>query len=319
MQICIAESRLKWSTQGVDLDWEEVRLFLVVAEHRTLSEAARRLGISQATASRRLTALEDRVGYPLFDRTVEGAEITTLGTRWLEPARRMAEWATELSDTADLANVKPAGVVRIMAPPSLAFDFVAPFARAVRERYPEITLQVLSRTGSLDLMRRDADIALQMQPPTQRELATVRTFTHYNDAFVSKAYAKKLKQPPKPADVNYIAWAPPFEQFPPNPQLAEMIPGFIPSFAADDFLVQLRAAEAGVGAIFMQKVRHRFNRDSPLVPLGLHLGPHAKGSFHVVCAKTALGVERIRAVAELLDQELADAERLSAEHYGLVK
>jgi DNA-binding transcriptional LysR family regulator len=303
----------------MDLSWEDVRLFLAVAEHGSLSEAARRLRIGQPTVSRRLSELEDRVGYPLFDRTVEGAEITTLGTRWLEPARRMAEWASELSHTAELANDQPAGVVRITAPPGVAFDFVAPFARAVRERYPLIRLQVLSRVEYLDLTRREADIALRMRAPTQRELVTLRTFTHWNDAFVSKAYAKKLKQPPSLADIDYIAWAPPFEQFPPNPQLAEMIPGFMPAFAADDFIVQLRAAEAGVGAIFMQKVRHRFNRDSPLVPLGLELGPHGKSSFHVVCAKSALGVGRIRAVAELLDQELAYAERLSAEHYGPLK
>lgn len=303
----------------MDLSWEDGRLFLAVAEHGTLSEAGRRLGISQATVSRRLSELEDRIGYPLFDRTEEGAEITTLGSRWLEPARRMAEWAGELNHKADLKNDKPIGVVRIAAPSSLAFDFVAPFARAVREGYPGIKLQVLSRVEGLDLTRREADIALQLLAPTQSELRTVRTVTHWNDAFVSKAYAKKLKRRPSLADLDYIAWAPPFEHFPPNPQLAEMVPGFVPTFASDDYIVQLRAAEAGVGAIFMQKLRHRFNRDSPLVPLGLELGPQSKGAFHLVCAKSTLRLERIRAVAELLDLELAYADQLSAEQYGPVK
>jgi DNA-binding transcriptional LysR family regulator len=95
-----------------------------------------------------------------------------------------------------------------------------------------------------------------------------------------------------------------------------MIPNFRPVFASDDFIVQLRAAEAGVGALFMQKARHRFNRDSNLVPLGLDLGPHAKNTMHVVCAKSALGVARVRAVAELLKEELIYAERLSKEAYG---
>ena len=75
-------------------------------------------------------------------------------------------------------------------------------------------------------------------------------------------------------------------------------------------------AEAGVGAIFMQKVRHRFNRESQLVPLGLELGQHGKSTVHVVCAKSALGVARIRAVAELLKAELLYAEKLSQEAYG---
>jgi DNA-binding transcriptional LysR family regulator len=83
-------------------------------------------------------------------------------------------------------------------------------------------------------------------------------------------------------------------------------------FASDDFIVQRRAAEAGVGAIFLARMRHRFSRDSPLVPLGLELGPHAKSSLFVVCAKSALAVPRIRAVAELLAEELTWATRAAA-------
>jgi hypothetical protein len=73
--------------------------------------------------------------------------------------------------------------------------------------------------------------------------------------------------------------------------------------------VQRRAAEAGVGAIFLAALRHRFSRDTPLVPLGLALGPHAKSSLQLVCTKSALAVPRIRAVAELLRDELRWAER----------
>ncbi len=300
----------------MDVSWDDIRLFLAIAEHGSLTEAARRLRVGQPTVSRRLAELEEGLGYPLFARSVEGTTLTSQGERWLEPARRMAEWAGELRSTAELTDADPAGIVRITASPGVAFDFVAPFARLVRDKYPKLSLQVLARVEYVDLARREADIALRMRLPTQRDLAVVHSFTHLNDAFVSKAYAKKLPKKPSLSDIAFIAWAPPFEQFPPNPQLAELIPGFRPAFAADDFVVQMRAAEAGVGAIFMQKVRHRFNRDSNLVPLGLDLGPHAKSSLHVVCAKSALGVARIRAIADLLTAELTYAERLSKEAFG---
>jgi DNA-binding transcriptional LysR family regulator len=300
----------------MDVSWDNVRLFLAVAEHGSLTEAARHLRIGQPTVSRRLAELEESLGYPLFARGVEGATLTSQGERWLEPARRMAEWAGELSSTAELTDAAPAGIVRITAPPGVAFDFVAPFARLVRDKYPKLLLQVLSRVEYVDLSRREADIALRSRPPTQRDLTLVHAFTHLNDAFVSKSYAKRLPKNPSLNEIDYIAWGPPFEQFPPNPQLAAMIPNFKPVFAADDFIVQLRAAEAGVGALFMQKVRHRFNRDSNLVPLGLDLGAHAKSTLHVVCAKSALGVARVRAVAELLKDELTYAEKLSREAFG---
>ncbi len=300
----------------MDVSWDDVRLFLAIADHGSLTEAARRLHVGQPTVSRRLAELEESLGYPLFGRSVEGTTLTSQGERWLEPARRMAEWAGELRSTAELTDSAPAGIVRITAAPGVAFDFVAPFARLVRDKYPKLQLQVLARVEYVDLSRREADIALRTRAPTQRDLTLIHTFTHLNDAFVSKSYAKKLPKKPSVSDIDFIAWAPPFEAFPPNPQLAEMLPNFRPAFASDDFIVQLRAAEAGLGAIFMQKVRHRFNRDSNLVPLGLDLGPHAKSSLHVVCAKSALGVARIRAVAELLKAELIHAEKLSKQAFG---
>lgn len=300
----------------MDVSWEDVRLFLAVADHGSLTEAARHLRVGQPTVSRRLAELEESLGYPLFDRGVEGARLTSQGERWLEPARRMAEWAGELRSAAERTDAAPAGVVRITAPPGVAVDFLAPFASLVKDKFPQLRLQVMSRVEYVDLSRREADIALRSRPPTQRDLMLVHAFTHKTDAFVSKSYAKKLPKQPSLREIDFIAWGPPFEQFPPNPQLAELIPNFAPVFASDDFIVQMRAAEAGVGAIFMQKVRHRFNRESQLVPLGLELGQYGKSTVHVVCAKSALGVARIRAVAELLKAELLYAEKLSQEAYG---
>lgn len=302
----------------MDVSWEDVRLFLAVAEHGSLTEAARRLRVGQPTVSRRLAELEESVGYALFKRTVEGATLTSQGERWLEPARRMAEWAGELSRESEHSDASPRGVVRIAAPPGIAYDFVAPFARLVRERYPHIELSVLARVEYADLARREADLALRGRAPTQRDLTVVYALSHFTDIFVSKSYAKQLPPRPRLGDLSFIAWAPPFEQFPPNPQLRAAIPDFRAGFAADDYIVQLRAAEAGVGAVFMPKLKHRFNQSSPLVPLGLELGQHGKGQMLVVCAKSALGVARVRAVAELLKSELIHAKQLSAAAFGPV-
>ena len=292
----------------MDVAWSDVRLFLAVAELGSLSEAARRLGVGQPTVSRKLAEIEESIGYPLFHRGVSGAQLTSQGERWLEPARRMAEWAGELDRAAEQGDPSPRGLVRITAPPGIAFDFVAPFAAFLRTRLPEVTLEVLSRIEYLDLGRREADIALRMRLPTQRDLTVVASIEHANDAFAAKSYLARLPARPKVTDIDWIGWAPPFEALSPNPELAAMIPGFRPAFASDDFIVQRRAAEAGVGAIFLGKVIHRFSQETSLVPLGLDLGPHARSSFHVVCAKSALSVSRVRAVAELLAEEFRAAK-----------
>ncbi|HKO94149.1 MAG TPA: LysR family transcriptional regulator [Polyangiaceae bacterium] len=295
----------------MELEWDDVRLFLAIAEHGSLTEAARRLKVGQPTVSRRLGELEQRLGYALFQRGVAGAELTSLGERWLDPARHMAEWAGELLRTAERADSTPSGVVRISAPPGVAYDFVAPFARALRERYPQLALEVSSRVEYVDLARREADLALRTREPTQRDLTCVATLTHRNDAFVAPSYRQRLPQRPRLDQIAWIAWAPPFDQLSPNPELSALLPDFRPAFAADDFIVQRRAAEEGVGAIFLGCVRHRYSRPSELVPLGLELGAHARSALHLVCAKSALGVPRVRAVAELLAEELAWAQRTS--------
>jgi DNA-binding transcriptional LysR family regulator len=287
----------------MDVPWDDVKLFLAVADFGSLTEAARRLRIGPPTVSRRLAELEERLGYPLFHRSVEGARLSSQGEKLVEPARRMAEWAGELAHAAEQASSAPTGVVRITAPPGIAYDFVAPFAARVGEKLPGIRLQVLSRTEYLDLARREADLALRARLPTQRDLVRVATLEHDNDAFATPEYLARL--PPKAAlaQIGFVGWAPPFEDLTPNRELAAIIPDFRPSFASDDFIVQGRAAEAGAGAVFMAKMTHRFSRPSPLVPLGLDLGPHSRSQTHLVAARSALGVARIRAVADLLVEE----------------
>ena len=244
----------------MNIPWNDLQLFLAIAEARSMSGAARRLRTSQPTASRRLAELEATLREPLFSRSVEGVTLTSFGERLLEPAQRMAEWAAEAERAAERTETTPHGIVRMTAPPGIAFDFVVPFAAWLRKRLPEVRLELLSSIRYLDLSRREADLALRMQPTTQRDLVTVAQFEHEVAAFASEGYIDTL--PPRYgfADVDWIAWAPPFEQLSPNPELASLIPNFRPAFTTDDFLVQLRAAEAGIGAIFLARARHRFFR-----------------------------------------------------------
>src|SRR5690606_4650588 len=90
-------------------------------------------------------------------------------------------------------------------------------------------------------------------------------------AFASPSYAAKLPKGYKLADVDWIAWSAPYTQVSPNPELAAMIPGFRPVFTSDNYLVQWRAAEAGVGAMILGRLTHPFARQTGLVPLDLDL------------------------------------------------
>ncbi len=290
----------------MDIPWDDVRIFLAVAEARSLSGAARKLRIAQPTISRRIAALEASTGEPLFERSVSGVTLTSYGERLLAPAKNMAQWAAEVDRAAESRQAAPSGVVRVTAPPGIAFDVLAPFAAWLKKTLPLVELEVLATTRYLDLGRREADLALRFEVREQRDVVTLASLSTPVSAFASSTYAASLPKGYGLADVDWIAWAPPFDELFPNRELAKMIPGFRPAFAADDYLVQLRAAIEGVGAIFLGRLEHRFSKEVGLVPLVLPL-PKLEAKLHLAAGRTALEIPRVKIVAELLAREIESA------------
>jgi DNA-binding transcriptional LysR family regulator len=296
----------------VHILWNDVQLVLAIADTGSLSAAARRLRLTQPTVSRRLAGLEAELGEALFQRAVDGTTATSFGERLLEPARRMAESAAEVDRAAADADRRPHGVVRISAAPGAAYAFVAPFAGLAHARLPGVRLEVVATTRYVDLVRREADLAIRWQSPArrdeQRDLEVLAAVEHPVAAFAAPAYVATLPRGYRLADIAWIGWCPPFDQLAPNPQLAAAIPGFAPAFGSDDYLVQLRAAECGAGAIALARARYRLAPPSPLVELSLDLRQPPVRT-HLVAARASLAIPRIRAVADLLAKELASTGR----------
>jgi len=287
----------------VHIPWSDVQLVLAIAETGSLSAAARRLEVTQPTASRQLAALEARLGEPLFVRAVGGTTPTAFGERIVEPARRMAEAGAEVERVASGAERGPRGTVRITAPPGVAFALLAPFAAELARKFPEIRLEVISTIRYVDLVRGEADLAIRLastsRRATARDLVTLASVQQPIAAYATAKYAASLPTGYGLGDIAWIGWPPPLDEMPPNPQLAARIPGFAPAFAADDFLVQLRAAESGVGAIILGTL------DPPraLVPLAVDFGK-LTSTHELVGTRSSLAVPRVATIAKLLANEL---------------
>ncbi len=293
----------------MDISWDDARLFLAIAESGSLSAAARNLKVGQPTVTRRLALLEHTVGAALFRRGVEGARLTHAGERLVGPAKKMAEWAGELHRAARTHGGAPQGLIRVTSSPFICFDFLAPFAGYLANKRPGLTLEVLSSMQYLDLARGEADLALRLKEPSNADLALVYSLEVESAVFCSRELKAKLPKNATLATLPWIAWSPPFDSIPPNPQLQALIPDFTPAFSADNFLVQLAAAQAGVGVMALGRVGHRFSKDSGLVPLDFDLSPYSRQTLHLVCAKSALDIPRVRLVADLLVTELKHTRR----------
>lgn len=152
------------------MDWTLWRSFAAVAEHGSLSAAARATGVSQPTLGRHVEALERALGARLFERSVTGLRPTELGLRAYEPVRKAAGALAEAELFAAGASGALEGSVRITASVVTAHYTLPPMLARLRAEFPMIALELVPTDSAENLLMREADIAVRMFRPTQLDL-----------------------------------------------------------------------------------------------------------------------------------------------------
>ncbi|MFZ6744826.1 LysR family transcriptional regulator [Undibacterium sp. JH2W] len=285
------------------LRWDDLRLFLAVAELGSLSAAARQLKLGQPTLSRRIGELEEVVGEALFIRHSVGIKLSQAGLKLLPAAQRMAEWANqaELSIAPELT--KPHGKVRIAAPPGIAYELLAPMAARIRLDYPAMQIEALSGLSILNLGRGEADLSLRTSKPDDEDLVCIDEVFSPVRAYCSASYAVRLPAQPKLAELDWICWASSYDHLYVNQELARLIPDFTPAFTSDDFNVQVAACRAGVGVMVLAKALHRYSQLHELHELDMDLGTEVSGQLFLVCHKRHRNLPKVELVIRYLREE----------------
>lgn len=289
------------------LRWDDLQLFLAVHEQGSLSGAARLLQLGQPTLSRRISELEQGVGEPLFVRQSQGMHLTAAGLKLLPAAQRMAEWATEAQASIGSDANLPQGRVRIAAPPLVAYEVVAPMAAEIRRLYPAIRIEILAGVEILNLSRGEADLSLRITPPSDSELLCLDQIPSAWGIYAAPGYAAQLPPQPSLAQLDWISWAPPFDQLLSYQELLQLIPGFAPAVCADDINVQLAACLAGAGVMLLPQILQRHSRLPhlrQLVQLDVELGAEPSEMF-LVCHKRQRELPKMQKVIEALQAEFA--------------
>jgi DNA-binding transcriptional LysR family regulator len=184
------------------LDWEDVRYFVVLARHGTLSATARALRVNHATVARRVASLETLFGRPLFDRRARGYVLTAEGKALLVEANAMDEAALSVLRRLD-AGTELSGLVRLAVGRVLAERFLIDRLRAFHERYPAIDLEVIGGSRVVSLAKREADVALRYGSPQDSELVSRRIARITFGLYASAAYRDKLKAGQTPAFIGF--------------------------------------------------------------------------------------------------------------------
>jgi DNA-binding transcriptional LysR family regulator len=185
MQNCMG-----WAKLADMPDWDDLRYFLAVARHGSLSAAARSLQVAQPTVGRRITALERALGARLFVATPSGQALSPTGQRMLAHAEQMDRDALAAERIAFGRDVGLSGPVRITASEWMIESVLAPLVAPFLASHPQLSLELLAEARHLSLVRREADLALrpsafEQQEVVQRQIGSIAFGLYASDAYLA--------------------------------------------------------------------------------------------------------------------------------------
>ncbi|MCU1740614.1 MULTISPECIES: LysR family transcriptional regulator [unclassified Pseudomonas] len=154
------------------LQWETQRAFLAVLRTGSLSGAARLLGIAQATARRRIEALEQSVGVSLFIRSPAGLLPTETAKDLISHVEAMAMAANAFNRAASADAQLAGGTVRLTSSQLLGVEVLPPMLRTLRQTYPQLAVELSVSNRLQALARQEADVAVRIRRPTEATVVT---------------------------------------------------------------------------------------------------------------------------------------------------
>lgn len=179
------------------MNWDDARFFLAVARCGTLRKAANQLQVDQATVGRRLTALENSLGSKLFIRTPKSFSLSPLGESMLTDMMKMENAVQAIARKAAGGDESLCGNVRIATTDTLAEAFVIPALQDLRQRYPAITVTLLTALNITDIAYHSADLAIRGARPDNDELIIKRLATIEMGLYASPHYLTRRGMPVK--------------------------------------------------------------------------------------------------------------------------
>lgn len=287
-------------------DWDDLRFFLAVARAGTLTLAASRLKTDHATVSRRITGLETALKAQLFERRPQGTTLTDAGTRLLESAETIETAAVSAQNKIGDANLALSGVVRIAAPDGFGTLFLSSRLAKLNAQFPDLTIQLVSIPRAVSVSKREADIAVVINPPEEGRLRVKKLINYALHFYGSKDY---LAQHGSPANLEELK----------NHRLITYVPdllfsaelNFMPELFGPSFrrfecasaLGQLEAVKAGTGIGILHD--YTASNDANLVKL---LPEHSfTRAYWIVTHADSHDLLRIRTIVDFITEEVKAA------------
>ncbi|MBO3672267.1 LysR family transcriptional regulator [Acinetobacter soli] len=169
------------------VDWDHLRFFLVLARAKTLTNAARLIGVEHSTVARRIQALESTLGTQLFKREATGYELTSEGLALVPRVEQMEQSFTQIEKRHDPLQ----GRVRIGAPEGFGTAFLAGLLAEFSKHYPLLTIDLIPVPKTIKLSHREADIVISIDRPKSGPYIITRLTNYCLKLYASRHYLEQ--------------------------------------------------------------------------------------------------------------------------------
>lgn len=187
------------------MDWDHLRFFLAAARAKTLSAAARQLGVNQTTVTRRLDSLERELGVRLLDRTSSGMVTTPAGAEILRVTERLGDDVAALERQVLGKDARLTGDLRVTTVDLVAF-FEASLFESFSTRYPGVALELSVGYFPRNLTRREADVAIRWTDSPPEHLVGQRVARAEYALYGSVTLLERFPKDAELQDYPWLAW-----------------------------------------------------------------------------------------------------------------
>lgn len=180
---------------------EDMSVFVRIVEAGGIGKAADQLGIAKSGVSRRLVALETRLGATLINRTTRSSSLTTLGREYYERAVKLIGDASELNGLAAHEGKSLGGLLRLAVPLSFGLCHLSPAIDIFARENPELKINIDFSDRQVDLIEQGADLAIRISNLNDSSLQARRICPIRLTLCASPSYLAKNGSPVKPEDL----------------------------------------------------------------------------------------------------------------------
>ncbi|MCX7338113.1 MAG: LysR family transcriptional regulator [Alphaproteobacteria bacterium] len=185
------------------MDWDRLRIFHIVAEAKNLTHAGYSLNLSQSAVSRQISALEESLSVPLFQRHARGLVLTAEGESLLKVTRgiytQISTMTSQLTD--NYSSLK--GNLKISTSVAMGSVWLAPRLHRFFQLCPDLNLEIVLTDEEVDFSTREADIAIRLgHPEADQNLISEKLFSFSLKLYGSPEYLAQHGTPQKPEDLD---------------------------------------------------------------------------------------------------------------------